>query len=138
MNNFRLIKARVRLILHVVGQNVREKVTSGLSLVGIQRRQLHPSKKRGLTTKTVDKWIADNKTLNITTWLKYDKVDREYVATLKCSMCLLFNDKLHSTRNYNSAFLVGSKILRASTFKEHVTSDMHQQVMTLLKSQGFA
>ena len=46
---------------------------------------LPPLKKRGVTTKTVYKWIADNdKTLNTTTWLKYDKADREHVATLKC------------------------------------------------------
>ena len=101
---------------------------------------LPPSKKRGLTMKTVDKWIVDNdKTLNTTTWLKYDKVDREYVATLKCSVCFRFNDKLRSARNYNSTFVVGSTNLRASAFKEHAASDMHLRAMTLLKkSQGSA
>ena len=90
--------------------------------------------------KSVDKWIVDNdKTLNTTTWLKYDKVDREYVATLKCSVCFRFNDKLRSARNYNSAFVVGSTNLRASAFKEHAASDMHLRAMTLLKkSQGSA
>ena len=125
----------------MVGQNVREKATRGLSLVGIRRRQRSsPSKKRGLTMKTVDKWIVDNdKTLNTTTWLKYDKVDREYVATLKCSVCFRFNDKLRSARNYNSAFVVGSTNLRASAFKEHAASDMHLRAMTLLmKSLGSA
>ena len=70
---------------------------------------LPPSKKHGVTTKTVDKWIADNdKTHNTTTWLKYDKDGREHVATLKCSVCFRFNDKLLSTRNYNpGAELVG-------------------------------
>ena len=87
---------------------------------------LPPSKKRGLTTKTVDKWIADyDKTLNTTTWLKYDKVDRGYVATLKCSVCFHFNDKLRSARNYNPAFIVDSTNLHASAFKEHAASDMH-------------
>ena len=96
---------------------------------------LPPSKKRGLTMKTVD----NDKTLNTTTWLKYDKVDREYVATLKCSVCFRFNDKLRSARNYNSAFVVGSTNLRASAFKEHAASDMHLRAMTLLKkSQGSA
>ena len=125
----------------MVGQNVREKATRGPSLVGIRRRQRSsPSKNRGLTMKTVDKWIVDNdKTLNTTTWLKYDKVDREYVATLKCSVCFRFNDKLRSARNYNSAFVVGSTNLRASAFKEHAASDMHLRAMTLLKkSQGSA
>ena len=72
-------------------------------------------------------------------WLKYDKVDREYVAILKCSVCFRFNDKLRSARNYNSAFVVGSTNLRASAFKEHAASDMHLRAMTLLKkSQGSA
>ena len=88
--------------------------------------------------KTVDKWIVDNyKTLNTTTWLKYDKVDREYVATLKCSVCFRFKNKLCSARNYSPAFVVCSTSLRASAFKEHAESDMHQRTMTLLKkSQG--
>jgi len=87
-------------MLHVVGKNVREKASSGLySSSGFNAdSDLPPSKKHGVTTKTVDKWIADNdKTLNTTTWLKYDKADREHVATLKCSVCFRFNDKLLST-----------------------------------------
>ena len=40
-----------------------------------------PTKKRGVTAKTVDKWIADNdRALNTTTWLKYDRVGREFVS----------------------------------------------------------
>ena len=42
-------------------------------------------KKRGVTMKTVDKWIAENdKALNMTTWLQCDRKDREYVASMKC------------------------------------------------------
>ena len=38
--------------------------------------------------KTVERWIADSdEGLGTSTWLKYEKADREYVATLKCSMC---------------------------------------------------
>ena len=93
-----------------------------------------PSKKRGVTAKTVDKWIAENdKVLNTTTWLRYDKLDREYVASLKCSMCIRFQDKLRGTRNYNPAYITGSKNLRASAFKDHAKSDMHQRAMVLFK-----
>ena len=50
-----------------------------------------PSKKRGVTARTVDKWIAENdRALNTTTWLQYDRVDHEYVATLTCSVCIRF------------------------------------------------
>ena len=38
-DNFRLIKSRVRSIAHAVGQKVREKATSGLSLVGVRGRR---------------------------------------------------------------------------------------------------
>ncbi len=48
-----------------------------------------PAKKRGVTARTVDKWIAENdKVLSTATWLTYNKVGREYVATLECSVCI--------------------------------------------------
>ena len=87
----------------MVGQNVREKATNGLSLVGIRRRQRSPPVEEA---RSYHEDSDNDKTLNTTTWLKYDKVDREYVATLKCSVCFRFNDKLRSARNYNSAFVV--------------------------------
>ena len=44
-------------------------------------------KKRGVTTKTVDKWITENdKALNTTMWLQCDRKDREYVASMKCTI----------------------------------------------------
>ena len=97
---------------------------------------LPPAKKakRGVTTKTVDKWITDNdKMLNTVTWLKYSKSDHEHVATLLCSVCTRFNDRLRGVMNYNQAYIVGSTNLRTSSFKEHVASDMHQRAMVLLK-----
>ena len=95
-------------------------------------------KKRGVTSKTVDKWIAKNdKTLNMTMWLKYDRLDREYVSSLKSCMCVHFQDQLCSVRNYNLAFIIGSKNLRTSSFKEHARSDMHLFAMMLFrKSQS--
>ena len=76
--------------------------------------------------RTVDKWIVENdKALNTATWLKYDKEDREYVATLKCSVCIEFQDKLRGMRNYNPAFIGGSMNLRTSNFKDHAATDMH-------------
>ena len=62
--------------------------------------------KWGVLAKTVEKWIAENnKALSTSTWLKYDKADREYVATLKCSVCIEFQDKLHGMRSYSNAFI---------------------------------
>ena len=52
------------------------------------------------------KWIVENdKDIAISTWLVYDTSDRKHVSALKCSMCVLFKDKLQGLRNYNPAFI---------------------------------
>ena len=38
-------------------------------------------------------------------------------------------------RNYNTAFIEGSKNLRASSFKEHVATEMHKTAIVLVKRQ---
>ena len=47
-------------------------------------------------------------------------VDREYVTT-QCASS--FNKKLRGMRTYNSAFVVGSKKVQASTYKDHAATD---------------
>ena len=46
--------------------------------------------------------------------------DREYVTT-RCTSS--FNEKLRGMRTYNSAFVVGSKKVRASSYKDHTATD---------------
>jgi len=90
--------------------------------------------KQGVMIKSVNKWIAENdKQLDMTTWLCYEKADREHVSSPKCSICIRFQEKLLSQKNYNSAFITGSKNLRTSSFKDHVVSDMHKHAMMLYK-----
>ena len=49
---------------------------------------------RGVTTKTVDKWTVENdRALNTTSWLQYTTVNREYVDSLTCKMCVRFQDR---------------------------------------------
>ena len=57
-----------------------------------------PSKKRNVTVETMKKWILENDKEKIatSTWFVYDKSDREHVSALKCSVCIQFEDKLHS------------------------------------------
>ena len=51
-----------------------------------------PMKKRRVT---VDKWITESdKEISTSALFKYGKVDRKYVATLKCSVYIEFNEKL--------------------------------------------
>ena len=95
-----------------------------------------PAKKRGVSKRTADKWLAEyDKTLNTSVWLKYELADRDHVVALKCAVCSQFKAKLESMRNYRSAFIEGTSNVRTSTFKEHATTDMHTRVMALFKKQ---
>ncbi len=85
---------------------------------------------------TVEKWILDNdRTINTSTWLQYEKANRLHVAKLTCKICQRFVDKIRGSRNYSSDFIEGSINLRASSFKDHAKSDMHQRSMLLLKRE---
>ena len=54
-----------------------------------------PCKKRSITAKTVDKWIVKNdKALNVMLWLQYDRKDCEYVPSMKCAVCICYQDWL--------------------------------------------
>ena len=91
-------------------------------------------KKRGLAVRTIDRWIRDNdKVLNTAAWLTYDKLNREFVNFMKCSVCIKFKDKLVSCRNFSSAFIDGSRNLSTLAFKNHARSSMHQMAMRLLR-----
>ena len=117
--------------------------SSSVSASSSSRKRPHttssdePSKKKRILLKrSVDNWITEyDKELETSTWLKYDVVDRVHIDCLKCSVCFKFNDKLLNTRNYNSAFVDGSKNLRTSSFKDHAASTMHKRAMILYKKQ---
>ena len=50
-----------------------------------------------LTRRTVEKWIKENdKELDTSIWLKFDMVsgDCEHMLTLKCGVCIQFNERL--------------------------------------------
>ena len=84
--------------------------------------------------RSVDKWTAENdKELETTTWLKYDIVNCEQVDCLKCSVCTKFNDQLVGMKNYSSAYIDGSRNLKASSFKDHAHTSMHKKAMNLYK-----
>ena len=96
-----------------------------------------PTKKRALAVRTFEKWIRENdKLFNTRTWLVYEKVDREFVSSMKCKVCVQFKDKLASCRNFSAAFIEGSRNLRASAFKDHARSDMHRRAMLLFRKQS--
>ena len=89
-------------------------------------------------------------------WLRYDKADRgtwlvsrsQTAITVKatwqretsmwqrCCISAEFNEKLRGMCNYNPALVVGSKKLRASSYKDHAATDMHKQALLLFKKQS--
>jgi len=58
-------------------------------------------------------------------------MDCECVSALKCKVCIRFNDKIQSVRNFNAAFLNGLKNLCSSAVKDHRKADMHQTAIRL-------
>ena len=85
-------------------------------------------KNQGVTIITVEKWKRDyDKSLNMSLWLEYEKIDREFVSTLKCKVCKQFTDKIQSARNFNPPFITGMK----TAMKDHSKTDMHQMAMRL-------
>ena len=89
-------------------------------------------KRRGITVETVEKWIRENeKTLQTTTWLKYNKGRGGTVLSLKCELCIKYQDKIESCKNYSPVFILGSKNLRTSDFKDHARTKMHHKACSL-------
>ena len=115
----------------------RKRLRGGLSTPGgSKREQAPPSKKRAIAAKMVGKWKKENdKELDTATWLCYKMEDRDHVLSLNCCVCTQFRQKLECMRNYNKAYVVGSKNLRASSFKDLASSEMHSHAMLLLKKQ---
>jgi len=54
--------------------------------------------------------------LDMCTWLKYTIIDRLHVDALMCFICTCFKRKLEGMRNYNPAYIKGSRNLRTSSF----------------------
>ena len=91
-----------------------------------------PAKKHSVQKKTVEKWIMEsNKNLNTSVWLKFETAaeDCHHVATLKCTVCSRFWERLQPVKNYRLAFIEGTSNIRTSSFKDHAETDMHKQAM---------
>ena len=92
-----------------------------------------PTKKRAVFRKTVEKWIEENnRSLNMTVWLKFDSDSHDHVNTLSCKVCSQSKDKLIGMRNYPPAFVEGTSNVRASSFKDHAVTDMHTHFVWVL------
>ena len=78
---------------------------------------------------------VNDKVLNTSIWLKFERADCDHMLSLKCAVCSRFNDKLVSIRNYRPAFVEGTTNIRTSSFKEHAATDMHTRTMVLFKKQ---
>ena len=98
-----------------------------------------PPAKRAVTVSTVQKWIRENdKTMQTMTWLKFKKCENDagHVASLLCSVCQEFDNRLRGMKNYNSAFVTGATNLRSSNFKDHAKTEMHSKAMSLYRQKS--
>ena len=77
----------------------------------------------------------NDKVLNTSVWLKFERTDHDYVLSLKCAICSRFNNKLVSMRNYRLAFVEGMTNVRTSSFKDLAATDMHARALVLFKKQ---
>ena len=92
-----------------------------------------PTKKRAVCQKTVEKWIKENdRSLNMTVWLKFDSDRHDNVNTLSCKVCRLYKDKLLGMCNYHLTFVEGTSNVRASSFKDRAVTDMHKRAMAFI------
>ena len=95
-----------------------------------------PAKKRAVCQKTVEKWIVDNnRTLNMTTWLKFESDHCDHMLSLTCSVYSQFKDKLITMCNYHPAFVEETTNVRTSAFNDHAATDMHARVIMLFKKE---
>ena len=97
-----------------------------------------PLAKRSISVSTVHKWIRENdRSMQTMTWLKFKKCenDADHVASLSCSVCQEFDDRLRGLRNYSAAFVMGATNLRCSNFKDHAKTDMHCKAMSLYRQK---
>ena len=80
------------------------------------------------TTKTVEKWIAENeKSFQTPNWLcsEMSSLDKKDVELLKCMVCTRFKEKLMLMQNFRLAFIDGTPNIHALTFKDHVATAIH-------------
>ena len=86
-------------------QGVTFSSSSAAGMSNSSSEDYPPTKKLALAVRTFEKWIRENdKLFNTRTWLVYEKVDREFVSSMKCKVCVQFKDKLASCRNFSAAF----------------------------------
>eukprot|EP00117_Sycon_ciliatum_P046299 scpid109962/ scgid33181/ len=96
-------------------------------------------KSRFVKVSTCDKWISDHdKELSTTVWLEFErsKQDRNVVDRLRCKLCIRFESRISCSKNFSNAFIIGSRNVKTSSFKDHAASDMHRRALDLyLKEQ---
>ena len=50
---------------------------------------------------------------------------------MRCTICVTYEEKLKSCKNFNSTFIEGSQNFRLSAVKSHITNDMHTKALLL-------
>ena len=87
----------------------KQSITDSGSATTNESSDSEPSKKKcTISIKTIEKWIRENvKTLQTTAWLKYNKGRGSTVLSLKCELCIRYQEKMESCKNFSPAFILG-------------------------------
>ena len=95
------------------------------------------AKRRKVSFATFQKWKTElEKECKTLTWLDCETSGtgaRKTVDKLKCSVCIKYESKIESRRNYSNKWVIGADSVRSSNIKDHSSSDQHQHAMMLLK-----
>jgi len=69
-------------------------------------------------------------------WLNFElEIDKNYVATLHCSMCKRFEQYIQSGRNFSAAWISGSSNKKLNNVIDHANSEAHKTAMSKLHSE---
>ena len=93
----------------------------------------HKKAKRQVTIATFEKWQRNyDRQYQTMTWLKYerDATNRDLVATLWCSVCRQYKDRLCSMKNYSDVWIKGLSNQCTSSVLDHVSSEQHKAAMS--------
>ena len=92
---------------------------------------------RRLSKATFDKWKRDNEVSHQTmSWLCCElERDKNFVATLYCSVCKRFEQHIQSGRNFSVAWITGSANKKLSNVIDHAKRDAHKAAMSRLHNE---
>ena len=94
------------------------------------------TKRRKVSLATYQKWKSGmDKDCPTMSWLGCETSGvgaKKTVDKLKCKVCIQFQSKIKSRRNYSVKWVLGADSVRTSNIRDHLHLDQHVHAMMLL------